>query len=1503
MENMKKSSFLGMLLCIAIIFSCTGAPEKDVVITGKRTLAIPTFSTEDYKVEYGTIIKFNYSPSDAQLYYTTDGSEPDIDDDDSFYYDPSKGIKLTESCTIKARLYHSSYNPSPVVGKDFKLYISEPVITPDVTEITTLEEIEIAHDSKMVKIYYTTDGSEPTEDMEEYEDPFTINKAGTCVVKAIAVRGGIKSKTVIKSYTVMEADGAYLDTLKVEANGKNYLENFKKSESNYTINVPNEVASVKVVAESKSCTVNGGNGSYDLPEGTTTSFTVFVTSNEDTTKTNMYTVNIYRAPAKASDDATLSVLELHGSGLIAFDKTFTPDETNYIAKVDSTVSSVILTFVTNHPKAVADVASGKVYTLDGDEKTIDVIVTAEDANATKTYKIKVIKQRIANDNANLKSLTVAGNNVTVSDYMAFSTAESKVEIVAKAENENASVKIDGKALTALEVSVPGTVAIVVTAEDGKTVKNYTLELAKKPGPVNTAKLTSVTVNGEDVTPDSVMSYTSKTTTADIVITAEKASSSTINGTAGTTANVTISADGKTANKIVSIILTDTNGDTVTYTLSLTYKEVITDKIILHAYGYTTLWAWDDSKNYTGGSWPGKTMTQEGSTKWYTYTLDVTKCNLLFSNSGNGQTADLSQTAGEWWYKDDKWTDYNPEDTAAPVLTAFSCNQSGTATGEVIFTVAATDDKNVAKILVTLDGEKVIGSVDASGSAYSGTFVWNSAACANGSHKFEAVAEDSAGNVSNKMDLTLTTQNVNAEPVAVITGASRAKLGSTVTFGADRSYDINGTIVGWKWRVSGARILGNDNEANCTIAFPDSEGSATVYLTVTDNDSASSVEVSQAVTVAPQVSNDFREETIYFLMTTRFYDGDKSNNRYCWDDEIHFKSETLKDPGWRGDFKGLIEKLDYIKALGFSAIWITPVVENASGLDYHGYHAFDFSRVDPRYESAGATYQDLIDACHAKGIKVIQDIVLNHTGNFGERNLIPIMKKDYASDDGSHSVPAVPDHDSKDIYGNSAYTKLSAGSKMQGFNTYEEIEASNLDASKKGEKLYQARLMTMKNDKIDTDAQGMLYHHHGNFEWESYYVQEGQMAGDCVDLNTENPKVAEYLRNCYINYINMGVDGFRIDTMKHISRLTMNKEFIPQFKEAGGDDFFMFGEGCVLRNEVWNSGMPGISVPFYTWNANSSKSDASYSWGKNATDAAANLAMAKTHFEDNDAGSQLTSNNAFLNGNEYRTPDYSKASGLHMIDFYMHHKFKDAGSAYSVAGEEDRYFNDATYNVTYVDSHDYGPNEGGYLYRRFSGGTQAWAGNFNLMFTFRGIPCVYYGSEIEFQKDMQIEPYTNGNKVPYAQSGRAYFGDHIEGTVTATDFSEYTASGKVAETLNYPLAQHVIRLNQIRRAVPALQKGQYSKDGCSGSVAFKRRFVDTKKGIDSFVLVTINGGATFTGVPNGTYVDLITGDTKSGSTITTGSIGDGNMRVYVLQNQTAKDYGATGKIGKDGAYLK
>jgi Alpha amylase, catalytic domain/Starch-binding module 26 len=135
--------------------------------------------------------------------------------------------------------------------------------------------------------------------------------------------------------------------------------------------------------------------------------------------------------------------------------------------------------------------------------------------------------------------------------------------------------------------------------------------------------------------------------------------------------------------------------------------------------------------------------------------------------------------------------------------------------------------------------------------------------------------------------------------------------------------------------------------------------------------------------------DFRDETIYFLITTRFYDGDSSNNFFCRD-RIKFNAEGQpEDPHWRGDFKGLIDRLDYIRDLGFTAIWITPPVENRSGLDYHGYHPYDWTRIDPRLESPEATYQDLIDEAHARGIKIIQDVVINHSCQYGIRGIVHI----------------------------------------------------------------------------------------------------------------------------------------------------------------------------------------------------------------------------------------------------------------------------------------------------------------------------------------------------------------------------------------------------------------------------------------------------------------------------------------------------------------------------------
>lgn len=638
--------------------------------------------------------------------------------------------------------------------------------------------------------------------------------------------------------------------------------------------------------------------------------------------------------------------------------------------------------------------------------------------------------------------------------------------------------------------------------------------------------------------------------------------------------------------------------------------------------------------------------------------------------------------------------------------------------------------------------------------------------------------------------------------------------------------------------------------------------------------------------------DFRDEQIYFVITTRFYDGDPSNNTQCWDNQ----SKNAGDPAWRGDFKGLIDKLDYIKALGFTAIWITPVVQNASGYDYHGYHAMDFSKVDHRYESEDVSFQTLIDEAHQLGMKIILDIVLNHTGNFGEANLCKLFNRDDAADQSQLDECMLP-------------LTVSQGGLLP--DNYLDLD---------GGRQYAARLSKMKNSsdesgqKTNYDSHN-LWHHYGNFNWDEPNRWFAQIAGDCVDLNTENPAVYNYLIQCYTTFIKMGVDGFRIDTGGHIPRLTFNKAFVPAFAAAGelakdkrgGTPFYMFAEVCARYSDILYRGQACLSPFYYTWaeNRDYTWDDAAASWDNlvemegSVCTSHANWASCWQQGKDDGGGlsGQRTSQNALLNGNTYHTPDYSQASGLHVIDFTEHWNFTTAEEAWRIAKpSNDKYYNDATWNVVYVDSHDYAPDHAPQE-KRFSGSQDTWAENLCLMFTHRGIPCVYYGSEVEFQKGKLIDQGTN---ISLYESGRAYFGGYIKGTVTTTDFAEYnSATGNLAASLSHPLAQHIQRLAKIRMAVPALRKGQYSVEGCSGSFAFKRRYTDDAT--DSYALVCISGKATFTGILNGTYTDCVTGDTKTvtDGTLTASCSGKGNLRVYVLSTDKSP---APGKIGEDGKFI-
>ena len=654
--------------------------------------------------------------------------------------------------------------------------------------------------------------------------------------------------------------------------------------------------------------------------------------------------------------------------------------------------------------------------------------------------------------------------------------------------------------------------------------------------------------------------------------------------------------------------------------------------------------------------------------------------------------------------------------------------------------------------------------------------------------------------------------------------------------------------------------------------------------------------------------DMRSESIYFVMTTRFYDGDTGNNVHCWDDSQANNPDS--DPAWRGDFKGLAEKLDYIKALGFSAIWVTPVVTNASGYDYHGYHAMDFKTVDARYESDDFTYEDLIRAVHQKGMKIIQDVVFQHTGNFGEAFFCNLFTKDLNADLSNLEESMIPTDLLLDTYG---------------LDSAEDYWAQEPGVQ------YQQRLNLMKNVNItannstgnypsDVDYSmdklsnsdtynANNYYHSGYFQslnWDDWTCKYCQIAGDCVDLNTENPAVAEYVVDAYSNYIDMGVDGFRVDTVRHIPRVSLNlmynEQILDNARAAGKSNFLMYGEICTRYTDVWYRGHAEESTPYYTWKESNSKWAEQWHWGTTAEDINANMNLTFDHYlEEDDPSDQPTSDNAFLDGITYHTPDRTMASGMEAIDFQMHRLFGSASGAFGIAKSGDKYYNDATYNVMYVDSHDYSPEQPDEK-NRFAGGTQTWAENLDLMFTFRGIPCVYYGSETEFMKGAVIDV---GPNAPLSTTGRAYYGDALEGTVNATDFGVYTASGTVADTLESPLCQHLAKLNRIRRAIPALQKGQYtvSSNYVSGDMAYIRRYTSESEGSDSLASVTISNGATFKNIPNGKYIDAVTGDVQNvtNGTLTVPTIGKSNMRVYVC---CASGFtGIDGQIGGTTTYLK
>lgn len=321
----------------------------------------------------------------------------------------------------------------------------------------------------------------------------------------------------------------------------------------------------------------------------------------------------------------------------------------------------------------------------------------------------------------------------------------------------------------------------------------------------------------------------------------------------------------------------------------------------------------------------------------------------------------------------------------------------------------------------------------------------------------------------------------------------------------------------------------------------------------------------------------------------------------------------------------------------------------------------------------------------------------------------------------------------------------------------------------------------------------------------------------------------------LRYLDMGVDAIRLDTAKHVERNELLS--YTQNWQAHKPGLFVFGEVLVLGlgfgQELGNDNGPAEIRPWwYTRTGNS------------ATNPQGN-------------------------------------SQLSVLDFPLFSTFRDNVTRGSLGGikgalDWDWTYADPTQLVTFFQNHDVGPDND-FKFRYCCNPANA-ALAYNLLWTIRGIPTLYTGEEIMFMAGAAQDIKSPNDTID--MTGRAYYGDHLD---------------DLATTQSHPLYRHIKRLNQIRRAIPALQKGPMSSVNEWGAgMSFVREFES------SYAVVGLATGSgqniTVGGVRNGTYRDAVTGNTINVSNGTISfNVKSNSIGVYVLNGP--------GKIGEDGVYLR
>ncbi|MFN3702202.1 alpha-amylase family glycosyl hydrolase [Thermomonas sp.] len=464
---------------------------------------------------------------------------------------------------------------------------------------------------------------------------------------------------------------------------------------------------------------------------------------------------------------------------------------------------------------------------------------------------------------------------------------------------------------------------------------------------------------------------------------------------------------------------------------------------------------------------------------------------------------------------------------------------------------------------------------------------------------------------------------------------------------------------------------------------------------------------------------FAREAVYFVMTDRFVNGDPGNDHRdqggahrTFDIPLAPCNGVAGNIGYLGgDFKGLADHLDYIREMGFTSVWITPIVDNPDEAftggtapsckgflsdqgkaGYHGYWGVNFYKVDEHLPSPGLDFKDLTDAVHGKGMKLVLDIVGNHgSPAWGMAYDQPKFGKLYDKDG-----TLIADH--------------------------QNLPPQQLDPAHNP-------LHRFYNTVGPVDgAKGSIF--------------DGNLA-QLSDLNERNPAVLDYLAGAYEQWIDQGADAFRIDTIAWMPD-SFWQAFTTRIR-AKHPGFFMFGEAFDYdAAKIATHTLPGHGET-------------------SVLDFPMKQAMEEV-FGRKQAGFEQMAPALHLTGGPYANP-------YELATFYDNHDMPRLDAS----------------DAGFIDAH-------------------------NWLFTARGIPVVYYGSEMGF---MRGRPEHGGN--------RNYFG------------TEGIAAAKAS-----PIRAALTRIAQVRAASPALQRGlQLNLELQGNRAAFYR--VYQHDGVHQIALVLLNKG--------------------------------------------------------------